>query len=136
MVYVYGVLLVLGLLIFTGSILNLVESLGLQYYWLTVGFGMFIMSAIQVVRYKNGYTIKRPFMLSASALGVIAGYPMMIVSTHTRAEFFQYEYGHELVLLGVIFGFILLGFAGERDDTSTGWGNDNRTDLSKKIDER
>lgn len=132
MIYVYGVLLVLGLLMFTDSFLNLVESLELKYYWLTVGFSMFVMSVIQVIRYRNGYTIKRPFIFSASVFGVIVGYPMTIISTHTRAEFLQYEYGNELVILGVIFGFILLGFAGERDDTSSGWGNDNLTDLSKK----
>lgn len=124
MVYLYGVILALVLLMFTDSFLNLVESLELQYYWITVGFGLFFMSAIQFVRYRNGYTIKRPFMFSALVLGVMIGYPMAIIATHTKTEFLQYEYVHELVLFGVTFGFILLGFTGERNDNPSGWGND------------
>lgn len=136
MATIYGALLVLGLIMFADSIRALVESLELHYYWLTVGLGLLSLFVIQVVRYKKGYKIDRPFTFVSSVFAAIVGYPLTIIATHTRAEFSQFEYGNELIILGLTITFAMLCFAGKREDSSTSWGSDNRSDLSKRIDER
>lgn len=136
MVYIYGFLVALGSIMFAGKILSIVDTLQLQYYWLTVGVGFLILAIIQIVRVRKGYKIQRPLMFLVSLIAAVLGLPITIITIQTVGEFIQYEYGQELVSLGVIFLFTILGFSGERSDESTIWGSDNRSELSKKIDER
>lgn len=136
MIYVYGGLVVLGLVMFADSILVLVDTLELQHYWSTVGLCLLSLLLIHINQYNKGYRIKSPFLFFLAVVFTTFGYPLAIISTHTAAEFIQYEFGSESVLLAVICTFTALGFVGVRNDNSTGWGNDNRSDLSRKIDER
>lgn len=122
MATIYGALLVLCLVMFADSIRALVESLDLHYYWLTVSLGLFSLLVIQIVRYKKGYKIGRQFTFVSSVFAAIIGYPLAIIATHTRAEFHQFEYGNELIILGLTLTFSMLCFAGKREESSTGWG--------------